>query len=594
MRKEMAPCTVQRGDGRSHYDSRTHTHAQSTAARIDKLYRHDFPESDNPDKRSARSDDGYVTSYTHAVRSRFLRRRAHGNGKAGADGDRRHTLDIDYHHPLEDALATRPAQRLLGWLAQTRKGGKTTLEEIFASYANSAAPFWQRLKYWPLHLLIDKLRGKTPLAKFRKRVVEHTSTVRGLVLTARSVAEFGLTVPQRFSAPLFAVWNFTNQCNLKCKHCYQDSEHARLVDELTLAEKLDLVDQMGALYMPMVAFAGGEPTICPDLLPVLRRCQKYGMHTTIATNGTTMTPRRAAELAEAGVSYVEVSLDSVHPERHDAFRGQRGIWQRTVAGMRCVVAQEGLRLGIAMCVHRDNYDEVEDMLQFAVDIGASVLAHFNFIPVGRGLEMTEQDLTPTQRERLLQTLNKWMQSGRIGILSTAPQLGRVCLSAAPDEGFQACSHAGSGTGTKARVVAKYLGACGAGRTYVCIEPNGDVTPCVYLPHRLLGNIRTRRFADIFRHNEFWEVLCDRDRRTHHCEVCEFKNYCGGCRARADAYFGTLNAGDPGCIFNQKHWDALVADGVAVEPDAHDQPSRPVEQRDATVRAVATGTARASP
>ena len=551
------------GDG---YDSRTRAHASSTAARIRKQYSHEFPISTNPDKRSARSDDGYVASHTHAVSSRLLRRSSteQGGRPARGDGNRR-TIDADYHHPLEDVLATRPMQRLLGWISRCRASGMTMIEEIIASYANPRASFWHRLKYWPFHLFIDRMRGTVSAETFRKRVAEHTSTIRGLVITARSLAEFGLTVPQRFSVPLFAVWNFTNLCNLKCKHCYQDSDHKRLVDELTLDEKFDLVDQMGQQYLPMVAFAGGEPTISKDLLPVMRRCEQYGIHTSVATNGTMITPKLAAQLAEAGVRYVEISLDSVHPERHDAFRGQPGMWERAVHGMRNVVEQEGLRLGVAMCVHQDNYDEVEDMLRFATDIGAGCLAHFNFIPVGRGLEMAEADLTPRQRERMLQTFNRWMQSGKIAILSTAPQFGRVCIAHAPTEGLQACSHAGSGSGEKARVVAKYLGACGAGRTYVCIEPNGDITPCVYLPHRLLGSIRKRRFADICRDNEFWEILCDRSRRTHHCEVCEFKNYCGGCRARADAYHGHLNAGDPGCIYNEKHWDKLVAQSAATNP-----------------------------
>ncbi len=537
---------------REGYDSRTQTHAHTTAARLEKHYSDAFPVSTNPNKRPDRTDDGHVTSHEVAHRSSSLRRTAAERGV-------RQTVDADFHHPLEDYLGTRPMRWLLGFVSRRRRrSGKTIIEEVIESYRNPRAAFLTRLKYWPLHIFIDKMRGSVPAATFRKRVAEHVSTLRGLVVTARSVAEFGLTVPQRFSAPLFSVWNFTNLCNLRCKHCYQDSAHAALADELTLDEKLDLVDQMAEQYIPMIAFAGGEPTISRDLLPVLRRCHQYGIHTTIATHGGTMTPHRAAELAEAGVRYVEISLDSVHPEKHDAFRGQPGMWERTVRGMRNVVAQEGLRLGIAMCVHQGNVDEVEDMLRFACDIGASCLAHFNFIPVGRGLEMAAQDLTPPQRERLLQTLNEWMQSGRIGVISTAPQLGRVCMAHAPAEGLQSCSHAGAGGGVKARVVAKYLGGCGAGRTYICVEPNGDITPCVYLPHRLLGNIRRRRFADIFRHNEFWEVLCDRDRRTGHCEVCAFKNYCGGCRARADAYFGELNAADPGCIFNEKHWDALVA------------------------------------
>jgi radical SAM protein with 4Fe4S-binding SPASM domain len=507
--------------------------------------------SDNPDKSPGRTDDGEINSSRYGGSCRAVETSA----------------GINYHHPLEDYLGTWPMRKLLGYISKSRRNGSTIFEDIIKSYGNPNAPLMHRLKYWPFHKFIDRMKGGVTKETFRERVAEHTSTLRGLVATARSVAEFGLTLPQRFSSPLFSVWNFTNLCNLNCRHCYQDSGHKALPNELTLEEKLDLVDQMAEMYVPMIAFAGGEPTLSRDLLPTLRRCQKYGIHTTIATHGGTINKRMAANIAEAGVRYVEISLDSVHAERHDAFRGQPGMWERSVAGARNVVAQEGLRLGIAMCVHQGNFDEVEDMLQFAVDLGASCLAHFNFIPVGRGLEMTEGDLNPRQREQLLRTLNDWMQSGKIGVISTAPHFGRICLAHAPSEGRQACSHAGSGGGIKARVVAKYLGGCGAGRTYICIEPDGTITPCVYMPQRVLGNIRQRRLADIFRNNEFWEVLCDRDRRTHHCEVCKYKLYCGGCRARADAYFGEINAGDPGCLFNEKHWEALVARGEAADPAA---------------------------
>jgi radical SAM protein with 4Fe4S-binding SPASM domain len=379
------------------------------------------------------------------------------------------------------------------------------------------------------------------------------------VIVARSLAQYGLKVPQRFVAPLFVVWNFTNRCNLACRHCYQDSSRAALDRELSLEEKLSVVDQLGRAYVPMLALSGGEPTVSPHLLGVLERAKRYGMHTTIATNGTTMTAELAARLAEAGLRYVEISLDSVEESRHDAFRGQQGMWRRAVAGAKAVVATPGLRLGIAMCVHQDNFHEVPDMIAFAEDLGAGCFAHFNFIPVGRGLRMVHGDITPAQREQLLALLNEKMQEGTIGVISTAPQLGRVCLAGSvTDGGRVTCSHAGSGSGVKARVVAKYLGGCGAGRTYVCLEPNGDLTPCVYLPHRVMGNVRSAGLLDIFHRNAFAEILHDRTRRLHHCEVCAFRNYCGGCRARADAYFGQLHAGDPGCLFNDKHWQALVA------------------------------------
>jgi radical SAM protein with 4Fe4S-binding SPASM domain len=529
--------------------------AHPAAAAIGKRYKARFEADDKPDDSPDRNDDGRISSGQY-VRSRW--------NLAGRIAPR--VLRIDYRHPLERWLALPAVRWLLGRLATPGRDGATPLERIIDSYRNPSASLWRRCIYGPIHRLIDWLRGSTDVETFRKRIAGHRPTVRGLVIVLKSLAEFGLTVPQRFVAPLFAVWNFTNRCNLACQHCYQDSGKGAMDDELTLEGKLSLVDQMGTAYMPMLALSGGEPTISPDLLPVLQRAQRYGMHTTIATNGTTMTPSLAGRLAEAGLRYVEISLDSVDPARHDAFRGVAGMWQRAVAGAKAVAATPGLRLGIAMCVHQGNFHEVRDMIAFAESLGAGCFAHFNFIPVGRGLKMVHGDISPAQREELLGILNEKMQAGGIGVISTAPQLGRVCLAGSL-EGRAACSHAGSGSGIKARVVAKYLGGCGAGRTYVCIEPNGNVTPCVYLPHRVMGNVRHAPLVEVFRRSVLWDVLNDRTARLHHCQVCAFRDYCGGCRARADAYFGQLHAGDPGCIFNSKHWDGLVASGLAVAEDA---------------------------
>jgi radical SAM protein with 4Fe4S-binding SPASM domain len=564
--REQAGTGPQGGAGVGpHGFGRTGAPAHSTASRLGKQYAETWPVSNDPDKTPGRVTDGYISSAQYSVAAQRQRNQlSSGNGNGIKQSSFR-GLDLEYHHWLEDLLANRLMRKILGFVARPRPRGKAILQEAIESYADPRATLWQRLKFWPVHFAIRRIKGKTSDEVFRRRVVEHSSTVRGLVLTARSVAEFGLSFPQRFSAPMFLVWNFTNLCNLHCRHCYQDTAHRRLPDELLLAEKLAVVDQAGELSIPMIAFAGGEPTIDRDLLPVLRRCQDYGIHTSVATHGATMTPKLAQQLAEAGTSYIEISLDSVHAQRHDEFRGVRGMWERTVRGMRIVTHTPGLRLGVAMCVHQGNYAEVEQMIQFAVDIGATTFAHFNFIPVGRGLEMVEGDLSPRQREQLLLLLNKWMQSGRIGVLSTSPQLGKVCLAHAPVEGLTAASHAGSGAGLKARVLAKYLGGCGAGRCYNAIEPNGDVTPCVYLPHRVLGNVRQRPLAEIFRQNKFWEITCDRARRLSHCEVCNFKAYCGGCLARSDAYYGVLNAGDPGCLFNEKHWEELVRQGVAGDP-----------------------------
>ena len=480
-------------------------------------------------------------------------------------------LNLEYHHPVEKWLGRRPVRWLLGRLGRSGPDG-TALERIIASYGDPDASRWRRIKHWPFHKVIDYLRGETSMEVFRSRVAEFAPTIRGLVITARSISEMGLSTPQRFVAPLFAVWNITNRCHLKCRHCYQSSDHSAGPDELNLEEKLAVVDQLGEAYTGMLAIAGGEPTIDADLLPVLKRVQKYRMHVSLATNGVLITETLAGELADAGARYVEVSLDSVDPARHDAFRGVPGMWERAVRGAKIVAATEGLRLGIAMCVHRGNLHEVRDMIEFAVGLGAECFAHFNFIPVGRGLKMVSGDITPAEHEELLSLLNGYMQGGRIGVISTAPQLGRVALaqSGAVEDGRMSCSHAGAGSGMKARVVAKYLGGCGAGRTYICIEPNGDVTPCVYLPHRVMGNLREGNVAELFR-GQYYDLLNDRADRLHHCGKCDYANYCGGCRARSDAYFGRLDAGDPGCMLNERHWDELVTSGV-VAPDGTDDPA----------------------
>jgi radical SAM protein with 4Fe4S-binding SPASM domain len=92
---------------------------------------------------------------------------------------------------------------------------------------------------------------------------------------------------------------------------------------------------------------------------------------------------------------------------------------------------------------------------------------------------------------------------------------------------------------------------------MCIQPNGDITPCVYLPHRVIGNVRERSLKQIWLHSQTWEILNDRDRRYGGCAACKYKQYCGGCRARSDAYYGDLMGPDPGCIFNQKDWERII-------------------------------------
>lgn len=478
------------------------------------------------------------------------------------------------HHALEDILAHRLTRRVLGWLAEKNGGGVPRFEQFCRDFDNAELRGLDRLRAFLPNLLISAgLKGaKLDREALKKNLFRHQPTVKALTLTAKSIARYGLTRPQRFTAPLFVVWNVTQACNLTCRHCYQDAAHKPLADELTTAERLAVVDQLAEEYVPFLAFAGGEPLVCKDIWTVLQHCQKRGIHTTVATNGTLLTPENCARLKDCGVKYVEVSLDSVDPEQHNLFRGFDGAWQRTVQGIRNSVAS-GVRTGMATCFTRETVDNAERMIEFAIELGCKTFAFFNFIPVGRGRAMSHEDLTPGQRELLLRKLQRVLAGGRINVISTAPQFSRSCIAYGPQDGIFATGHAGGGKGSKTMVLARYIGGCGAGRCYCCIQPDGSVTPCVYLPSPIVGSLRTQPLREIW-DNPLFETLSDREDRGDHCGVCDYRMYCGGCRARAWGYHGDLQAGDPGCLYNHHQWEEITAEAargglVEVSPAADD-------------------------
>jgi len=462
------------------------------------------------------------------------------------------------NHLLEDLLSRRSVRKLLGWMTALEPGGSCFFERLCHNYDRNGQPGFERLKWalWTRLINLGLRWARLDREVMKTKLFHHPPTARALALTGRSVSHFGLTTPQRFVAPLFVVWNFTQACNLRCRHCYQNATPKPARDELSLEERLNLVDQMGDAGVPFLALAGGEPMVSPDLWPTLERARQRGLQLNLATNGTLLTPENVARLKQCGVTYVEVSVDSLDPDEHDAFRGQRGAWARSIQGIRNSVAG-GMRTGFAACFTRDTVHLADAAVRFAIDLGCQTFSHFNFIPVGRGREMAHEDLTPGQRELLMRVLTRHLQEGRINVISTAPQFGRSCVVYGSQEGVFATGHAGRGEGAKTMVLSRYIGGCGAGRCYCCVQPNGVVTPCVYMSTRPVGDLRRQSLLEIWS-NPLFDVLADREDRGDHCGVCDYRAYCGGCRARSLAYTGDVTAGDPGCSFNHHLWDEITS------------------------------------
>ncbi|MBS7623461.1 radical SAM protein, partial [Candidatus Bathyarchaeota archaeon] len=388
-----------------------------------------------------------------------------------------------------------------------------------------------------------------------KRYLSEPTVRRGVTAVLSSIGSYGITRPQLLKAPFLVVWNFTNACNLRCKHCYQNAGK-RLLDELSKEEKLRVVRELADAGVVAVAFSGGEPLSSPEFFEIAKAARDHDLYVALATNGTLISKDTARRLREIDVCYVEVSLDAASPQLHDSFRGIQGSHERSLQGIRNCV-DEGIFTCIATTVTRNNVKEVRGLIELARRMKVNRFIHFNFIPAGRGREIVELDISPVEREELLRTLYEESKVPGIEVLSTAPQFGRMVTeksmgrSVAPTHFY-----IGNGGSWGLQSLAQFIGGCGAGRLYCAIQPNGLVTPCVFMPDLTVGDLRITRFRTIWRENEILRQLRNKDLLKPGCGACVYRHVCGGCRARSLVYLEDHLAPDVGCIRNLSEWERL--------------------------------------
>lgn len=443
-----------------------------------------------------------------------------------------------------------------------RKIGQKRLERILGIYSGVIEPKNYEEKF-VANVLARALSRASSMFGVReealKRALAEGYMRKGIANVLIGIAENGITRPQRLHAPFMVVWDFTRQCNLRCKHCYASAGHEPAPNELSLKEKLEVLRQLDEAGVAAISFSGGEPLINRDFWIVAERAAKLGFYVSVATNGTLISQEVASRLKEIGVRYVEISLDSSRPEEHDEFRGIPGAWKRAVEGIKNS-KRSGLSVGIATTVTKMNYERVPELVELAKELNVDKFIAFNFIPTGRGKNIADLDLSPEEREELLEYLYGELVSGGLQVFSTAPMYAVISINRSKESEKIAPTHFAelsiSGKYASAGIaLAEFLGGCGAGRIYCSIEQNGDIQPCVFLPIKV-GNVIKDGFLNVWRNNPVFEKLRDRD--NYGCTFCEYRYVCGGCRARAYAYFGDITAPDPSCSFNSGLWKKILA------------------------------------
>ncbi|ABB15441.1 putative heme d1 biosynthesis radical SAM protein NirJ2 [Carboxydothermus hydrogenoformans] len=325
---------------------------------------------------------------------------------------------------------------------------------------------------------------------------------------------------------MLVSWNTTNQCNLYCEHCYRDAG-AKVEEELSTEEGKALIDEIVKAGFKIMIFSGGEPLMREDILELVDYASQKGLKPVFGTNGTLITLEMAQKLKKAGALAMGISLDSVDPEKHDRFRASPGSWEKAVEGMKnCKAA--GLPFQIHTTVVEWNYDEVEQLTDFAVEIGAIAHHIFFLVPTGRAVNIEQESLRAEQYEKLLHRIMKKQKEVPIELKPTcAPQFMRIAKQMGMDLRF--------GRG------------CLAGISYCIISPKGDVQPCAYL-NIPLGNVREVPFSEIWKNNPVLNELRTLNYKGG-CGTCKYKEICGGCRARAYFYHdGDYMAEEPWCLY----------------------------------------------
>lgn len=347
------------------------------------------------------------------------------------------------------------------------------------------------------------------------------------------------------------VWNVTRRCNLRCVHCYSQSEDRNYGGELSFAEGKALIDDLAEFGSPVILFSGGEPLIRPDILDLIRYATEKGLRAVVSTNGTLITEKVAAQLKEIGLSYVGISLDGLE-EVHDAFRGFRGTFARAMKAIKNC-QDVGLKVGLRFTINKRNFQDIEGIFDLVEEKKIPRICFYHLVYAGRGTDLVNEDLDHAQTRQVVDLIldrsRKLHENGfPVEVLTVdnhadGPYLYLRLKKEDPQRAEEVLKLLKMNEGNN------------SGRGIGCVSWDGSVHADQFWRHHSFGNVRERRFSQIWTDSSDELLMKLKEKKKYvkgRCAQCRWLDICGGnFRVRAEAVHGDVWAPDPACYLSEE-------------------------------------------
>ena len=364
--------------------------------------------------------------------------------------------------------------------------------------------------------------------------------------------------PSRKPPGPVVIWNLIRRCNLTCKHCYSISADKDFAGELTTSEVFSVMDDLKQFRVPVLILSGGEPLLRPDIFEIAKRAKQQGFYVGLSSNGTLITRENIDRIAEVDFNYVGISLDGIR-ETHDRFRRMEGAFEKSLEGMR-LCRELGLKIGARFTMTQENAHDLPALLRLVEDEGIDrfYFSHLNY--AGRGNKNRKTDarhqLTRDAMDLLFDTCWDYQQRGLHKEFTTGNNDadGVYFLFWVRRRFPELADH----------IAAKLAqwGGNSSGVNVANIDNLGNVHPDTMWWHHNLGNVRERRFSEIWqdRSDPLMDGLNRHPRSVGgRCGECRYFAICNGnTRVRAQQLTGDPWQEDPGCYL---HDDEIGASGA---------------------------------